>query len=74
MLKSVLVDQRGTALILNITATVMLTGMNGDFHIISLCKLSFFYWLNCVPQTDVGRDSKLKSIDKVFPSKVKYKL
>ena len=32
MLKNVLVDQRGTALILNITATVMLTGMNGDFY------------------------------------------
>lgn len=48
MLKNVLVDYRGTALILNITATVMLTGMNGDFHIISLCKLSFFYCLNDV--------------------------
>lgn len=39
VLKSVLVDYRGTALILNVTATVTLPGMNGDFHIISLCKL-----------------------------------
>jgi hypothetical protein len=36
ILKSVLVDLKGTALILNTTATVMLTGMNGDFYMISL--------------------------------------
>lgn len=32
ILKNVLVDWRGTALILSITATVTLTGMNGDFY------------------------------------------
>lgn len=39
MLKNVLVDYRGTALILSMTATVMPPGVNGDFHIISLRKL-----------------------------------